>query len=80
MTFSELYFSFKGRISRKTYWVNVFLPLFLINIIVSVIDGALRFDGVLTIIVRFYWFGQVLQLLLNDGMIGINLHGGFLLS
>ncbi len=26
MTFSELYFSFEGRVSRQTYWLKGFLP------------------------------------------------------
>ncbi|HKM64991.1 MAG TPA: DUF805 domain-containing protein [Acidisphaera sp.] len=34
------YFSFYGRISRKTYWLNYFLPILVLDIIGSGIDYA----------------------------------------
>lgn len=38
MSFSELYFSAKGRIGRKTYWMKLIVPAIIISIILSMVD------------------------------------------
>ena len=38
MSFVELYFSFKGRINRVTFWLRGWLPLMLINLVGAFID------------------------------------------
>ncbi|MDP0496677.1 MAG: DUF805 domain-containing protein [Verrucomicrobiota bacterium JB024] len=41
MDAKQLYFSFDGRISRSTYWLKFFLPVFLFAFLLGVIDGLL---------------------------------------
>jgi uncharacterized membrane protein YhaH (DUF805 family) len=38
MSFSDLYFSAKGRISRRTYWLKLMVPVIVISIFLSIID------------------------------------------
>ena len=50
MSFGQLYFSFEGRISRSTYWLKGFLPMFAIAIVVAIVDVIATAGGVLFII------------------------------
>lgn len=50
MTFSQLYFSLEGRISRSTFWLKLILPLTIILYAFLFIDIALEAEGVIYII------------------------------
>lgn len=39
MTFKQLYFSFDGRIGRKTFWLKGVLPLTILSIIIFFVGG-----------------------------------------
>jgi uncharacterized membrane protein YhaH (DUF805 family) len=39
MTFKQLYFSFDGRIGRKTFWLKGILPLTILSIIIFLVGG-----------------------------------------
>ena len=41
------WFGFRGRISRKEYWLHYALPLAMIQILVGIIDGLVRGNGIL---------------------------------
>ncbi len=41
MSFSELYFSAKGRVGRKTYWLKLIVPVIIISVVLIFIDVAL---------------------------------------
>ena len=41
------WFSFRGRISRKEYWLHYTLPLLMIQCLVGFIDGLVRANGIL---------------------------------
>ena len=49
MSFGQLYFSFEGRISRSTYWLKGFLPMFAIAIVVAIVAVIATAGGVLVI-------------------------------
>ena len=41
MSITYVWFSFRGRINRKAYWLLYFLPVFLLNILSGVLDGVI---------------------------------------
>ena len=45
------WFSFRGRISRKEYWLHYALPLCVIPIFGALIDGAAEANGILSLII-----------------------------
>ncbi len=45
MTLSELYLSFSGRISRRTYWLKGVLPLVIISFVLNLLVGGLAAIG-----------------------------------
>ncbi len=45
MSFSQLYFSFDGRISRQTFWINGVLVAVAVGLLVSLFDAAFQADG-----------------------------------
>ena len=40
MSIGYVWFSFEGRINRAAYWLWYFLPVFVLNIVASILDGA----------------------------------------
>lgn len=50
MTFSQIYFSFDGRIGRRTFWLKGFLPIVAISFVVGLIDGLAEAEGILVLI------------------------------
>ncbi len=44
MDYKALYLSFDGRISRSTFWLKGFLPIFVVNLVVSVVLGLIGLD------------------------------------
>lgn len=50
MSFSQLYFSFDGRISRGTFWLKGFLPIIVISFVVGLIDGLAEAEGILVLV------------------------------
>ena len=55
MSFSDIesksWFGFRGRISRREYWLRYAVPLCLIPIVAAVIDGAAGANGILSLII-----------------------------
>ena len=45
------WFGFRGRISRKEYWLHYALPLCVVPIFGAVIDGAAKANGVVSLII-----------------------------
>ncbi|HVZ42041.1 MAG TPA: DUF805 domain-containing protein [Candidatus Kapabacteria bacterium] len=46
MSFTQLYFSLDGRISRSTYWLRFWLPVWAISIVLILVSGgASRHNG-----------------------------------
>ena len=48
---SKSWFSFRGRISRKEYWLHYTLPLWAISLLSGVIDGLLNANGGLSALI-----------------------------
>lgn len=46
MSIPYVWFSFRGRINRKAYWLLYFLPIIVLNVVASILDGVL---GTLTV-------------------------------
>lgn len=41
MDFQKFYFSAKGRVNRKQFWLRLMLPVFAVGIILVILDAAL---------------------------------------
>lgn len=41
MDFQQFYLSAQGRVNRKQWWLYLVLPVFVVSIILSVIDGSM---------------------------------------
>lgn len=50
MSFTQLYFSFDGRISRSTFWLKGVLVLFVLSMVIAFIDAAVEAGGILYLI------------------------------
>ena len=50
MDFKQLYLSLDGRINRKVFWLNFFLPVVIITIILAIIDSVAGTNGIIVII------------------------------
>lgn len=46
MDFQKFYLSAEGRVNRKQWWLYLILPVFVVSIILSIIDGSIgTFDA-----------------------------------
>ncbi|MBS1910696.1 MAG: DUF805 domain-containing protein [Bacteroidetes bacterium] len=55
MSFSQLYFSLEGRVSRSTYWLKFWLPVWVISIVLILVSsGASRHSS--ATIALLIWF------------------------
>jgi uncharacterized membrane protein YhaH (DUF805 family) len=56
MTLVQIYFSFKGRIGLKTYWLDGVLPILGFSVLVGILEGMTPtysdFSGILTLLWR----------------------------